>query len=210
MPATEKEQFDEAELREFLGNKQFSKSRFQDLKDESGFVSKRILLAEWQRREEEGTTKGNLAADADATSDVSTVASAVQGRGDLDEELRVVCGKKGKKFVKPAAVSLLLANGADPTAPDTDGWNALLYAAGEGQTESIQNLVASGDDLHLLNYASEDDGCTALWVACCKNNCSTIRSALPVASLPSYFSYHLFVRSLIRPYFFLCLFLLTR
>ena len=56
--------------------------------------------------------------------------------GDVNQDL-VEAAKKGDT----AVVRVLLANGADVTATDHDGWTPLMWAAYAGHTDAVKALL---------------------------------------------------------------------
>ena len=132
------------------GDERFSSARFQQLKDpETGLCSREAILSELAIKKPAPLTP--------------------EEQSKLEEDVRILCGKQGKKHVNSTALAALLEGGqANPCSCDEDGWSALHYAAGEGHITAAEVLIRAGGD-ELLNLASEDDGCTSLWVASFNN-----------------------------------------
>jgi hypothetical protein len=187
------DEIDEERAKEVFGE-EFDQSKFDELKNSDGIVSKETLMSLYSSSPAKDTTAAaTAAAAAAAPSPPAPAAEANEAdvpRGEikeaasaetnpsyvnahdtsLDEEFRVACGKlaKGKSRSNASALHGLLGRGADLNAPDEDGWTGLLYASGEGLVDVLK---------YLLNEATwaaggvdidqvDDDSCSALWVAC--------------------------------------------
>ena len=66
-----------------------------------------------------------------------------------------------------AAAKLLPDHNADPNVWGSDGCNALLQAAADGQTALVELLIQSGAD---INAVHRENGATALHTACWSNH----------------------------------------
>lgn len=173
------DEIDEERAKEVFGE-EFDQSKFDELKNSDGIVSKETLMSLSSSSPAKDTTAAATAAapsppapaaEANEAASAETNPSYVNAHDtSLDEEFRVACGKlaKGKSRSNASALHGLLGRGADLNAPDEDGWTGLLYASGEGLVDVLKYLLneatwaAGGVDIDQV----DDDSCSALWVAC--------------------------------------------
>lgn len=151
---------------------------FDLLKDAEGRVPREALVAHLQALENAEasdaivTSEDAAVSEDAAASELFPPTASLVTNPALDEQLRVACGKVNKQVGKlsEGAVVRLLAQGADPSAADEDGWTALFYAAGDGRVEATRALLAAAAGTSARSVDWQDpDGCTALWVAAYNN-----------------------------------------
>jgi len=74
-------------------------------------------------------------------------------------------------------VEALLANGADPNIADHIGWTPLMQAIYKGRTAVVYALLHSAGAQLAINHM-ENDGYTALMIACYHRNANCVRMLL--------------------------------
>ena len=78
-----------------------------------------------------------------------------------------------------AKLTALLGRGADVSAQNSEGKNALSLAASNGHTASVALLLDRGADV----AATDNEGWTALKRNCCRLRCCGPRTMMHIASL---------------------------
>jgi ankyrin repeat protein len=81
-------------------------------------------------------------------------------------------------------VRLLLERGADPTIADEWGWTSLMAAAREGHLEVVRLLLGHPIVKASINDRNED-GDTALWLACYEGRGGIVRALLQSGADPT-------------------------